>query len=923
VLRLILAELSHRRGRALALVAGIAVATASFTVLTGASETTRLAVEGNVTEHFRTAYDVLVRPSQAAQPAERREALIQQNFISGTFGGITMDQLREVRRTAGVQVAAPLAVFGYLMPSAQLAVPLRDRLSSGPRTVFRVETRWAADRGHVRVREPDSYVYATRRRLQRAPGHIIGSPTRVQASEEGPAGLQPVCPVPSAAASAFSAAARSSFLCWSTQTGPEGLASPGARAAQPDRLGAIVQFPFPLLLAGVDPQAEAELSGADQAVVSGRWLREEDEPKTHGPGYPLTELPVLAASRPDLDLSADVRVFRLPKGTGHGVYSAGDDRAAAQRALRQAGAGEPIARRSISAEQAYGALLRQLRDPQMIEASWRAGPTRYTVRGASHLEAVPVRSDPFVWGSATGATGTRTGFVNAPPTAHGVGFRPLEENVATTYYDTPIPAMRAVGTFDPRRLPGFSDPDVAPLSAFHVATATGADERSRRALGGRRLAPDGNMAGYLTAPPLLLTTIAARSMLLDPRRFGKTVEHQQAAPISAVRVRVRGVTGADETSRERIRVVAERIAEKTGLQVDVTAGSSPTPVRVDLPASGFGRPRLALRESWVKKGVATAILTAVDRKSLILFALVLLVCGLFCVNATSAAVRTRSTELGILACTGWPARRLFAYLLAEIGMLGLAAGVLGAAVALPVGAVLDLPVTGARAAIAVPAATALALLAGIAPARRASRSDPMSAVRHVALDAGSARAVRTVAGLAMTNLIRVPGRTALGALSLGVGIFALTVLLAVTFAFRGAVVGTVLGDAVAVQVRAADYVAVVAALALSTLAVGDVLYLNLRERSAEIATLRATGWREGQLLRLVTLEGAGIGALGGLAGAALGFVAAGIFGGQWTATMGLVAAAAAALALGLAVVASLPPAARLRRLPTAMLLAEE
>jgi ABC-type antimicrobial peptide transport system permease subunit len=180
-----------------------------------------------------------------------------------------------------------------------------------------------------------------------------------------------------------------------------------------------------------------------------------------------------------------------------------------------------------------------------------------------------------------------------------------------------------------------------------------------------------------------------------------------------------------------------------------------------------------------------------------------------------------------------------------------------------------------------------------------------------------------VRGLAARNLVRVPGRSLLGVASLGVGIFALTVLLAVTAAFRGAVVGTVLGDAVAVQVRTADYVAVGATLALGALAVADVLYLNLRDRSAEIATLRATGWRERQLTRLVALEGAGLGAAGGIGGAALGLGAAAAFIGQATATMVLVAAIAAALGVILAVVASLPPAAALRRLPTATLLAEE
>jgi ABC-type antimicrobial peptide transport system permease subunit len=274
---------------------------------------------------------------------------------------------------------------------------------------------------------------------------------------------------------------------------------------------------------------------------------------------------------------------------------------------------------------------------------------------------------------------------------------------------------------------------------------------------------------------------------------------------------------------------------------------------------------------------------------------------------------------------GWPRRQLFAYLLGEVAVIGVAAGIVGLLVALPVGSVLGLPVAGARAALAVPGAAALALIAGAVPAARAARSDPLAAVRP-AVRVGarsSARGVGTVGALARVNVARVPGRSVLGVVSLGVGVFALTMLLAVTAAFRGAVVGTVLGDAVAVQVRTADYVAVGACLVLGGLAVADVLYLNLRDRSAEIATLRATGWRERQLTRLVALEGLCLGLVGGVGGALLGMLAAWAFVGSLTGTMPVVAAASALLGVAIAVGASLPPAAALRGMPTATLLAEE
>jgi hypothetical protein len=177
---------------------------------------------------------------------------------------------------------------------------------------------------------------------------------------------------------------------------------------------------------------------------------------------------------------------------------------------------------------------------------------------------------------------------------------------------------------------------------------TARDDATAARLSGRPLRPNGNLAGYIAQPPGLITTMAgARAFSsylfagIDPSRG-----------ISAVRVRVEGVTGIDAVSRERIRQAAQRIAAATELDVDITAGASGAPTAIDLPAGRLGRPRLALSETWVRKGVAARVLSAVDRKSLLLFALILVVCALFVTNAASAAVRARRDELGVLACLG-------------------------------------------------------------------------------------------------------------------------------------------------------------------------------------------------------------------------------------------------------------------------------
>src|SRR6185369_1348948 len=125
----------------------------------------------------------------------------------------------------------------------------------------------------------------------------------------------------------------------------------------------------------------------------------------------------------------------------------------------------------------------------------------------------------------------------------------------------PLDGTSLVGTFDPRRLTGFSDLSRVPMETYEPPGAAGADTRTRDLLGGRAFVPDGNPAGYLASPPLLLTTLAAA-----PRLLGHAPS--AGAPISAIRVRVAGVHGFSPASRERVRLVAERIAAGTGLDVD-------------------------------------------------------------------------------------------------------------------------------------------------------------------------------------------------------------------------------------------------------------------------------------------------------------------------------------------------------------------
>jgi hypothetical protein len=896
--RLAWSQVRFRPARALALILGVLVAATAFTVLTAASRTAQARTVGTVSANFRPAYDILVRPRGARSAVESKTGTVAPDFLSGIYGGITIAQWHQIERIPGVQVAAPIAMAAYARLEADIFVPVpAAALAGSGRQLYRMSTTYVSDDGASRIAQPPSYLYVTPRPVTPPDG-------------TGPGCTGNAAPMPPGT-NPFGTAAQSYTLCWSRVNKNDLPGTPPYAKA-----GYYVSWTVPVLIAAIDPDAEAKLDGLNKALVSGRYLT-ENEP------YGNMTLPVLASSASGMNEYAQTTLQQLtaPSATpGMNVSWA---------SAQAADPGRTVATVRTTAQQAYGAVLDGLGPTDTgttqsgtftgtpVDGYWSIGPVDYRLTTAGALVVRRVVNPELAW--YTGSPGP-VPMDNEESQYRTVTSHEEVPTQATPSLGSDLTLIKVAGVFDPARITSFDRLSQVPLGDYQPVDAAPATAASRRALHGADLMPSQNLGGLVSEPVNLITTLSALPALETSQAF---TDVPTADPISVIRVKVAGVTGAGALSRERINAVAQQIEQRTGLDVDVVAGSSPSPVTIDVPAGTFGPPPLTLAQDWVKEGVAVAILEAVDKTSVALYALILVVCGLFVANAATAAVRGRRRELGVLAAVGWRRSRLFATVLGELAGIGLAAGLLAAAIALPVSAALRLSASPGRALLAVPVAIAVAVIGGLGPAWLAARADPVTSVRPPVLAVGRGHQPRGITSLALLNVARTPGRTAIGVISLAVGIAALTMLTAVTFAFRGIVVGSLLGDAVDVQVRGVDYIAAGATVVLGVLAVADVVFLNITERAAELATIRSFGWRDSALARLVVTEGAVIGVTGSLAGAGLGLGAAAWLAGQLSARLLAVAAAAVLAGIIVTAAAALLPAALLRRLPAAHLLAEE
>jgi ABC-type antimicrobial peptide transport system permease subunit len=841
LLRYAVRELWSRWSRSVATVLAATLAVSSFIILTGTSERQRLEVTQLVEASARGAYDILVRPKGSTSDIESSQQIVREDYLSGAYGGITLDQVKQLRRVPGVEVAAPIAMLGVTWRTQYVPIDVGDALKGRAHALLRYVVQDETRNATVKHQSWTGYVYLTRGKLEQTGEWGTGSLERVSGKTVTVClDIAQVADEPGS--SVNDPAARWRPICQSTKHEFDFL---------------VVPVSYPLLMAAVDPAAENQLLDVDAARTTGRSLDSATK-QEYRHDQDADHVPAVMSSRLDADYQTTLRVESLPDSLIDPLFAAtsNDER----RKLMMNASGKPVeapvARDAAEEFAAAAASARSSENPSQVfvSALWQTGQIRYTdSNGVLHPVEVPTTSrtwrndaGPWYWPVPISVTDTSYRDITVKP-------RPSLE--------TKFLVLDVIGQFEPTKVRSGDKPSGL-LGSYSPEPLLAADPESSKVLGDRPLRSDLNPAGYVQNPPALLVSLDALGAF-DAAFSGL----DSTAPVSAVRIRVAGVTGVDAVSRERIRVAAEQIQQETGLDVDITLGSSVTYRTVALPATTMGTPAIQLKEAWVKKGVAIAISDALDVKSVALFCLILLSAGLTIAIAAIASVRVRRQELAILSCVGWRASRLRNLLLTEALILGLVSGVLGVVAAYFGGQALQIPVSAQKLLLAVPISCALSLVSTWAAALDAGRAAPAASLRDTsALSRRLRMRARSAVGVGTSMLVQRGRRLALGTAAVALGTAALALVLGVNWVFRGVAVGSVLGDAVAVQVQGSDVAAAVLLGVLALICVAVVLFTGTTEDARALAALRAIGWRDRAITASLVYQGAVIGFAGALVG---------------------------------------------------------
>ncbi len=809
MLSLLLRSGGLSRARAILLGVGLSILSAGILLLTAASRTTTVVASEDISRYWRTTYDILVRPAAARSPIEEQYGLVEANSLSGISGGITFAQYEDIRAIPGVEVAAPIAMIGYV---AQI-VPAGTLASiSDPGAYVQSQTLTIDDGANLYPLTKSDYYY-------------IGNDPNPSNPCRGPG-----CPM---------------------------VLIPGYHFSP--TFPVVSKFDMPFLVAGVDPSQEAALVGLEQALRTGRYLR-PDEPLNRQqdpdrcPNYTtFYELPILINGTPyiRLKVEAELRGLALPPDT-----------AGLEAIMEQGGTsflaslpGTRLAHQVIDNAEAYERLVDSL-----LFFGGGAEPAGFVAVSTGHTFMWSVPS-PIIYRETQPPFAYNGLVLEIVPPAQGMVRTGTEGGLWPAYRrseESKIPccfSFGAKGVFDIERLAGSADVNRVPQETYFPPVVTLRYDEQGRPVEPRPMYPTLDIAGYIQPPPLVLTTLEAARVLCGD------------ASISAIRVRVGGIERLTPAAQRKIEAIATEIQRRTGLAVDVMVGSSPTRILVHVPGIGY------VEEQWVQKGVALSYQEHIQSGYWILLVVLLSVGGLYVTDLTWAEVMARQRTIALQKALGWRSSTVFGRVVGQVMMIGALAAAMGVMGAWAVARLAGWKTPGAALLLGTPVVTVvLCIVSSLYPAWLAGRVPPNLVLRGAGLRyTRVARGhLAGMWGYAWRGLMRRRGRTALNGLAAMLSSALLVLLLEVTLEQRGYLAGTLLGEYIAGHVSGYHYGLVGLGFALMTLGVANTLLEGALERGREIGVLKAMGWHTPTVARLFVMEGLLLGMAGGVAGALLG-----------------------------------------------------
>ncbi|MFS0674911.1 FtsX-like permease family protein [Ornithinibacillus sp. 179-J 7C1 HS] len=811
----------RRKERFILLIIGAFIVSAGLTYLIGLSETNKGTVVDTLQKRWSASYDIVVRPEGTRSVTEEKK-LLEPNYLSGLSGGISVEQYEAIKDIPGVEVAAPIAMIGYA--DYEVNFGYAELPEDG---IYRRIMKTTVDNGLGKRNDISDYYFVSDiwDNMNKGPEYGVGSP-------------------------------------------------------YPD----LTVYSYSLL-AGIDPEQEAKLVGLDEAIIplgTSRYFNESDEyyfNETNGGHH---EFPIIVNQQTFVDKVESItferlnipinkenanEVMEMVKENGGGKYLDSIE-------------GKVVETFTYTGEEAFQKFINE-----KTGVDWKTGKVLPVEDKEESEEIIGNSGEDNITGMVYKPSPLEYHEIGSPyadrwpytyqviPFQNGENTVPLYRNqesyrepvlIEEEFINYPRIKPSWIGFYDASKLAISKDPTTElPMETYRPATAEFVmDTEGNPVNPPKQLKPIGDPNYFLTEPPGMLTTIEVAEKILGDE------------PISAIRIKVAGVTDLSDESQKILEKVASEIDNKTGLITDITLGSSPQLALTFVPGLNDESDIGWLQQPWVNIGSSISIFRETKIGFSGVVASVIAVAIVYVWASGIVNLLARRKEFAVLLSVGWRPNQLSRLLFIE-------SSIMGVFVALISWMMLGFVYMSGEATISFNRflwtglfGLIVYVLGSFIPMVLTRNISSYEAMRTGEISGKSKRLFRAkgINRMAFNHFIGKWKRSILSVISIALPTALLAVFLYITFRLRGIMYTSLLGEYVALEIGPAHYVAIIVSLIIAVLTTAEIMWQNVSERSEEISLLQAIGWKRWSIRRLILAEGVFSGFFAAIIGLALAFL---------------------------------------------------
>ncbi|KAA0547425.1 ABC transporter permease [Bacillus sp. BGMRC 2118] len=790
----------RNKERFILLIVGVLIISTGLSYLVGITQATNGTITDELQKRWESSYHIVVRPEGSRSVTEDKK-LLEPNYLSGLEGGITLEQYEKIKSMDSIDVAAPISMMGYVYNSVQL-----DKLNITEPGVYRLKITEKTNTG-VDIDTTSGNLYFTRGAWQ-------------------PDG-----------------------------TGKEYGAS---------RFEGELDFGTNVMLAGIDPEQESALVGINEAMVEGknsRFFTYEDKPKVkEEDGLIDTEIPVIVSNKEFVDgkITYSIEKLDLPFELSEQVDTMEKVKQNGGKEYLEKQKGIEVEKREFNTQEAHKKIVGKLSEGSLDGINtfhwmpYKPSPVTYRPVSSPYPERWPFsyEVEPYEVSEDSQLAIDQSYRPVKLFSEDSSGWKRLQFNFK--------------GIFDPSKLNISKDPlTELPMETYFPSKAQWVIDKENQPVNPpKEMKPLNNPYGFLTKPPLILTTIDAAAKVLGNK------------PISAIRVKVSGVEKLTDESELILQQVAKRIEEETGLITDITLGSSPQPALTHIPGIE-GKSNLGwVQQPWIKLGSSITIFQETKVGFSGIIASVILVAIVYVFSSNLIMMFSRKKEFAVLLSLGWRPSKLSKLLFIESTILGITVSTISWTILGFFFLTNNIDTSGWRVLLIGVFGLIIYWMGMIIPAILVKRIKPYEAMKQGEISKQHKRITRaqSIVGMTFNYLVTMWKRTILSIVSIAFPTSLLIFFLFITFHLRGVMYATWLGEFVAMEVGTMHYIAMGVAILIAILTTAEIIWQNVSERQSEIAVLKALGWQNKNIRLLVLLEGGLSGLMAGVIGLSLSFV---------------------------------------------------